>query len=57
MRSRVSTNHSIAFGVGAITTALVLALLLILAGIIFLRRNEQQLEEKAERALPGPIEG
>ena len=47
--------HRLAGPIG--TTALVLALLLILAGIIFLRRNEQQLEEKAERALPGPIEG
>jgi membrane protein DedA with SNARE-associated domain len=47
--------HRLAGPVG--TTTLVLALLLILAGIIFLRRNEQQLEEKAERALPGPIDG
>jgi membrane protein DedA with SNARE-associated domain len=47
--------HSLAGPIGI--TTLVLALLLILAGIIFLRRNEQQLEEKAERALPGPIDG
>src|SRR5438105_14009218 len=43
--------HRLAGPIG--TTTLVLAVLLILAGIIFLRRNEQQLEEKAERALPG----
>ncbi len=47
--------HRLAGPIG--TTTLVLALLLILAGIIFLRRNEQQLEEKAEQALPGPIDG
>src|SRR2546423_14887680 len=38
-------------------TTLVLALLLIVVGIIFFRRNERQLEEKTERALPGPIGG
>src|SRR5437016_6974433 len=47
--------HRLAGPIGI--TTLVLALLLILAGIILLRRNEQQLEEKAERALPGPIDG
>jgi membrane protein DedA with SNARE-associated domain len=35
---------------------LVLAALLILAGLLFLRQNEQRLEEEAERALPGPLE-
>src|SRR5437016_13543106 len=37
--------------------SIVLATLLIIASFIFVRRNEQQLEEKAERALPGPIDG
>ena len=35
---------------------LVLAVLLILAGIVLARRNEQRLENEAERALPGPLE-
>ena len=47
--------HRLAGPIGTIT--LVLALLLIVVGIIFFRRNERQLEEKAERALPGPIGG
>jgi membrane protein DedA with SNARE-associated domain len=34
---------------------LVLAVLLIIAGIVLLRRNEQRLEDEAERALPGPL--
>jgi len=36
-------------GLGAV------ALLIIIAGFIFLRRNEKRLEDEAERALPGPI--
>ena len=35
---------------------LVLAVLLILAGIVIVRRNEQRLEDEAERALPGPLD-
>jgi len=35
---------------------LVLAVLLILAGLVFWRQNEQRLEEEAARALPGPLE-
>jgi membrane protein DedA with SNARE-associated domain len=34
----------------------VLALILIVAGFLFLRHHEQQLEDKAERAFPGPLE-
>ena len=35
---------------------LVLAVLLILAGIVIVRRNEQRLEDEAERDLPGPLD-
>jgi hypothetical protein len=35
---------------------LVLAVLLILAGIVIVRRNEARLEDEAERALPGPLD-
>ena len=34
---------------------LVLAVLLIITGIVIVRRNEERLEDKAERALPGPL--
>ncbi len=34
----------------------VVAVIAIIAGFVFLRRNEKRLEEEAERALPGPIE-
>jgi membrane protein DedA with SNARE-associated domain len=34
---------------------LVLAVLLIIAGIVVVRRNEQRLEDEAERALPSPL--
>ena len=34
---------------------LVLAVLLIIAGIVIVRRNEKRLEDEAERALPGPL--
>lgn len=40
--------------VGTIT--IILAGVIIIASIIFVWRNEQRLEEKAEKALPGPIE-
>jgi hypothetical protein len=35
---------------------LVLALLFILVGIVVVRRNEQRLEDEAQRALPGPLD-
>lgn len=35
---------------------LILAILLIIAGLIFLHRNEKRMIEVAERALPGPLE-
>jgi membrane protein DedA with SNARE-associated domain len=35
---------------------LVVAVLLLLVGIILVRRNERRLEDEAERALPGPLE-
>jgi membrane protein DedA with SNARE-associated domain len=35
---------------------LVLAVLLIIAGIIIVRRNEERLEDEAELALPGPLD-
>jgi membrane protein DedA with SNARE-associated domain len=38
------------------TISLVLAALIILAGLVFMWRNERLLEEKAEQALPGPLE-
>ena len=38
------------------TIILVLAAFIILAGLVFVWRNERQLEERAERALPGPLE-
>jgi membrane protein DedA with SNARE-associated domain len=35
---------------------LVLAVLLIIAGILIVRRNEERLEDEAEQALPGPLD-
>ena len=46
--------HRLTGPVGAIT--IVLAVLFVIAFAIFLWRNERQLEERAEKALPGPIE-
>lgn len=46
--------HRFAGIVGKVT--LVLAALLLLAGILWLRRNERSLEETAERELPGPLD-
>src|SRR6266487_7182196 len=46
--------HRLTGPVGTIT--IVLAVLFIIAFAIFVWRNEQQLEERAEKALPGPIE-
>src|SRR5438445_949219 len=36
--------------------ASVLAVLTLLAFLVFVRRNERRLEEEAERALPGPLD-
>ena len=46
--------HRLAGPVGAALGAV--ALVLIVCGFVFLRRHEHQLEDEAERALPGPIE-
>src|SRR5207247_11388951 len=46
--------HRLTGPVGTIT--IVLAVLFIIAFAIFVWRNERQLEERAEKALPGPIE-
>ncbi len=46
--------HRLAGPVGIVT--LVLAGLLIIAGIVIVRRNERRLEDEAERALPGPLD-
>ena len=46
--------HRLAGPVGTIT--IVLATLIIIASLVFVWRNEQQLEDKAEKALPGPLE-
>ena len=35
---------------------LALTVLLIIAGFVLVRRNEQRLEDEAERALPGPLD-
>lgn len=45
--------HRIAGPLGAAFGAI--ALILIIAGFIFLHRNEKRLEDEAERALPGPL--
>src|SRR3989454_1101094 len=46
--------HRLAGPIG--TISIVLAALIIIASLIFVWRNERQLEEKAEKALPGPLE-
>ena len=46
--------HRLAGPVGGVLGAI--ALVLIVCGFFFLRRHEHQLEDEAERALPGPIE-
>jgi len=46
--------HRLTGSVGTLT--IVLAVLIIIAFLIVVRRNERQLEEKAEKAFPGPIE-
>jgi membrane protein DedA with SNARE-associated domain len=37
-------------------SAIVLAVIFIIASLFFLRRNEQRLEDEAERALPGSLD-
>ena len=46
--------HRVTGPIGPIT--LVLAVLLILAGIVIVRRNEQRLADEAEQTLPGPLD-
>lgn len=46
--------HRLTGPVGTIT--IVLAVLIIIAFLIFVWRNERQLEERAEKAFPGPLE-
>lgn len=46
--------HRLTGPVGTVT--IVLAVLIIIASLIFVRRHEKQLEETAEKAFPGPIE-
>ena len=38
------------------TVTIILALLIIIVGFVLLRRNQQRLEERAEQALPGPLD-
>jgi membrane protein DedA with SNARE-associated domain len=46
--------HQLVGPVGTVT--IVLAIIIIIASVVFVWRNERQLEEVAEKALPGPIE-
>jgi len=46
--------HRLAGPVGIVT--IVLAVCLIIAFLLFLRRNEHRLEDEAERALPGSLD-
>jgi len=46
--------HRLTGPVGPITFAL--GLLITIASLVFVRRNEERLEEEAERALPGPLD-
>jgi membrane protein DedA with SNARE-associated domain len=46
--------HQLTRPVGIVT--IVLAVLIIIASIIFARRNEKRLEDEAEKALPGPLD-
>ena len=48
------TVHRLTGPVGVILV--VLAALIIIAFLIFLRHNEHRLEDEAERALPGPLD-
>jgi membrane protein DedA with SNARE-associated domain len=44
-----NTGHSVGIGLS------LLALIIFASGAVYLRRNEQQLQEKAEATLPGPL--
>jgi membrane protein DedA with SNARE-associated domain len=46
--------HRLTRPIGIVT--LILAALIIIAALIFVRRNEQRLEREAEKALPGPLD-
>jgi membrane protein DedA with SNARE-associated domain len=46
--------HKLVGPVGYVT--IVLGVIIIIASLVFVWRNERQLEEQAEKALPGPIE-
>jgi membrane protein DedA with SNARE-associated domain len=46
--------HKLTRPVGTIT--IILAILIIIAFVFFLRRNESRLEDEAEKALPGPLD-
>jgi membrane protein DedA with SNARE-associated domain len=46
--------HRLTGPIGPVTV--VLAVLLIIAGIVIVRRQEQRLADEAERALPGPLD-
>jgi len=48
------TIHRLTGTIGTIT--IVLAAILIIGFLLFLRRHEQRLEEEAERALPGSLD-
>jgi len=48
------TVHRLTGPIGIVT--LILAVLIIIAFLIFIRRNEQRLEQEAEQALPGPLD-
>ncbi|TMC35268.1 MAG: DedA family protein [Chloroflexi bacterium] len=49
-----ATLYGLGGYIGLIT--IVLGLLITLASLVFVRRNEQRLEEEAERAFPGPLD-
>lgn len=46
--------HKLTRPIGTIT--IILAILIIIAFVFFLRRNESRLEDEAEKALPGPLD-
>ena len=48
------TIHRVTGPIGPFTLAL--AVLLIIVGIVLVRRNEERLADEAERALPGPLD-
>ncbi|MFL5628658.1 MAG: DedA family protein, partial [Ktedonobacteraceae bacterium] len=46
--------HRLTRPIGILT--LILAIIIIIASLVFLRRNESRLEDEAEKALPGPLD-